>query len=109
MRGVKNITYVEDSGPLVHIDKHDLPDLDDLMLEVYAWYVDEGLIYPDESDDEPTRIPYADHEAEIGYFRKDPSNFGDFAWMLGTVPMDDEGQPLGRAARGAFMGVYFRG
>lgn len=113
-----NVWPIEYSGPLVRIDKHDLPDLDDLMLDVlmhpdiyaeaiYEW---EPALYPwGTADDVPTSIPsYSRGEAVVGYFRKNPCACGDgHGFDLGEVGMDDEGNPVGKAARGAFLGVYF--
>jgi hypothetical protein len=106
---------IEESGPLVKIDKRNLPDLDDLMLDILmrpevhqdALYEWEPLVYG-VTDDIPTRIPSAYGEGLVGYYRKNPCACGDgHGFDLGEVPMDDDGKPVGRAARGAFMGVYF--
>lgn len=105
-----NIWPIEYSGPLVRIDKHNLPDLDDLMLDILAdqdtqmevrfWWYDE---------DPATSVPRASAgEAEVGFYRKNPCACGDgHGFDLGYVSMDDDGKPVGKAARGAFMGVYF--
>lgn len=114
-----NVWLIESSGPLVRIDKHNLPDLDDVMLEVLMHPdVHDELVYEWEpvstswgsSDDVPTYMPGYSRggEPRVGYFRKNPCACGDgHTFDLGEVPMDDDGRPVGKAARGAFLGVYF--
>lgn len=111
MNAALTIWPIDGSGPLVRIDKHDLPDLDDLMLEIFAhpevqcevryWWYD---------DDPATCIPGGSAgEAEVGFFRKNPCACGDgHTFDMGYVGMDDEGNAVGSAARGAFLGVYFQ-
>lgn len=105
----KGIDHIEESGPLVRLDRHNLPDLDALMLEVYAWCVSEDLIYPDEGGDDPTSIPEANGEAQVGWFRKNPCACGnDHTFDMDELLLDDDGEPLDvRRRRGAFFGVYF--
>lgn len=126
MNGVKNIVGIEETGPLVHLDMKNLPDLDALMLDVYAWAVAEDMEMPYEDrysyewegklreygGDRRTRIPdggYSTGEAVVGYFRKNPCVCGeDHAFDMDEVPTDEDGKPVGSGARGAFLGVYFR-
>ncbi|KEP72869.1 hypothetical protein HR12_39510 [Microbacterium sp. SUBG005] len=112
---------IEESGGLVRIDRHNLPDLDELMLDVLMdrdvrerlseqW---EDQIYPGGEHDRPTAIPYCDRwyrgEAEVGYFRTNPCTCGEeHQFDLGTVQTDEEDQPIGKSGRGAFLGVWFR-
>lgn len=118
---IKKFWPIEEAGGLARIDRHNLPDLDDLMLEVLMlpetrealdeqW---EDQVYPGGENDRPTAVPYCDRwhrgEAEIGYFRTNPCMCGEeHTFDLGTVEMDENGEPMGGAARGAFLGVYFR-
>lgn len=110
---------IEESGPLVRIDKHKLPDLDDLMLDVLTTpgIVDRNReIWEDAADDgedRPTSIPDTDTwylgEALVGFYRTNPCTCGEeHQFDMAEVPMDGDGQPLGAAARGAFLGVFFR-
>ena len=114
---------IEEAGGLVRIDRHNLPDLDDLMLEVLSipeiaernaerWHdaFDDGREY---AQDRATSIPDTDNwsggESVVGFYRTNPCSCGDdHTFDMGEVPMDDDGNPTGRAARGAFLGVYFR-
>lgn len=104
-----NVWPIEYSGPLVRVDKHNLPDLDDLMLDILAdpevraevtlhWVEEDG----------PTTVMDGRGEGEVGFYRKNPCACGDgHTFDMGYVRMDDAGNPVGKAARGAFMGVYF--
>lgn len=112
---------IEESGGMVVIDRHNLPDLDDLMLDVLMhpevrealeeqW---EDQIYPGAESDRATAVPYYDRwhrgEATVGFFRTNPCTCGEeHSFDLGTVEADDDLRPVGRAARGAFLGVWFR-
>jgi hypothetical protein len=126
MKGVKNIAGIEESGPLVHLDKHHLPDLEDLMLDVWAWafgrepeiayderysWVAEDGSTVEGGGDLPTHIPNGwPHrtEAAVGYYRKNPCVCGDgHSFDMFELETDDEGNPVGSASRGAFLGVYF--
>lgn len=108
MSAALNVWPIEYSGPLVRIDKHNLPDLDDLMLDILSdpeLHSDLGPYWV-ENDIATAVTNYG--EARVGYFRKNPCACGDgHRFDMGEVPMDDDGNPIGKAARGAFMGVYF--
>lgn len=108
MSAALEVWPIEYSGPLIKIDKHNLPDLDDLMLDVLATLSFETEMRWDWEDDAVTRIAGDWSEASVGFYRKNPCACGDgHGFDLGYVGMDDEGKPVGKAARGAFMGVYF--
>lgn len=105
---------IEDSGPLVRVDHHNLPDLDDLMLDMLAHPDLADQLHDDwewvtEGEDPVTRIPGAyNHEAMVGWYRTNPCICGEgHRFDMDTVNSDDDGRPLGKAARGAFMGVHF--
>jgi hypothetical protein len=108
MSAALNVWPIEYSGPLVRIDKHNLPDLDDLMLDILAHEeVQSDLRWHWAEHDIATAVTNYG-EAEVGFFRKNPCACGDnHTFDLGGVGMDDDGNPVGKAARGAFMGVYF--
>lgn len=112
---------IEDAGGLVRIDRHNLPDLDQLMLDVLMHpEVRERLIeqweeqtYPGFEEDRPTAIPDYDRwhggEAQIGFYRTNPCTCGyEHSFDLASVEMTDDGDPMGKGARGAFMAVYLR-
>lgn len=129
MSAYLGIDHIVDSGPLVRIDHHNLPDLDMLMLDVYAWQVAEDVIQPWEEPysyehegktvawggDEPTRVEGTWYTRGDGlmvrWLRKNPCACGDEH----TFDMDDLGydenaklgRPTTKRIRGAFMGVYF--
>ncbi|UAJ78347.1 hypothetical protein IT072_13880 [Leifsonia sp. ZF2019] len=104
-----NVWSIEYSGPLVRIDKHNLPDLDDLLLDILAHPETQSeLRWHWVESDPATALHSRGGEAHVGYFRKNPCACGDnHTFDLGEVGMDEDGNPVGRAARGAFMGVYF--
>jgi len=127
------IDQIEESGPLVRLDRHALPDLDDLLLDVLAHQRAERLGYDPYDEpwwdgdrytitdpergrtynvggDRATSIPGCEMpgEASVGFYRKNPCACGeDHSFDMAEVPMDDDGSPAGRAARGAFLGVHF--
>lgn len=107
MSALKAIHTIEDYGPVIRIDKHNLPDLDDLLLEAlgheetgddWAW-----------RNDEPTRIAEGSREARVQHFHMDPCPCGgdEHGWHLGIVSEDDDGMPLDPNLRGVWLGVWF--
>lgn len=101
------LSHIEYSGPLVRLDRNALPDLDTLLLDIYA---DPALSHETRADmeeDWPTRLP-GGAEGRVGVYRKNPCACGGgHGFELGEVDMDDDGIPVGRAARGAFLGIWF--
>lgn len=113
--------HIEDAGGMVRIDRHNLPDLDDLMLEVLMhpdvretldeqW---EEQLWPGSEEDRATAIPHCDSwyrgEAEVGCYRTNPCTCGEeHSFDMAPVEMSEDGTPTGKGARGSFMAVYFR-
>ncbi|MDR6691355.1 hypothetical protein J2X55_002267 [Microbacterium sp. 1154] len=105
---------IEDSGPLVRIDHHNLPDLDELMLDVLMHpdmrdQLEDDWSWVTEGEDVPTRFAGAyKPEAMVGWYRTNPCTCGEeHSFDMGSVDSDDDGLPVGKAARGAFMAVHF--
>lgn len=99
--------YVLDEGQVVaRIDKHNLPDLDDLALEVLDAAIDEGAWWLEdvEWDDAPTRIT-SGSEPVIRHRRISPCSCGDHSWHMDWVSEDENGMPNGTDARGSFLAV----
>lgn len=112
---------IEEAGGLVRIDRHNLPDLDDLMLDVLMhpevrerleeqW---EEQTWPGDEEDRATAVPDCDRwyggEAVIGFYRTNPCTCGEeHSFDMASVDMSEDGEPTGRGARGSFMAVFFR-
>jgi len=112
MNGIKTIDAIQESGPLVHLDKNHLPDLDDLMIDVLVWQGGQNRFdeWDTDAGDFPTQIfdSYYYREASVGWYRKNPCACGDeHKFDMDSVAFDDDFVPQGPAARGAFVGVYF--
>lgn len=114
MSAIKKLWPIEESGPLVRMDSRNMPDLDDLMLEILQHAELRDVLSDDwqwvmEGEDVPTRIPTGyKREPEVGWFRTNPCVCGEgHTFDLAGVPVGDDGKPVGRGARGAFMAVYF--
>lgn len=121
----KKIWHMEDSGPLARIDHRNLPDLDDLMLELAAWsitedpeyfgddrftYVDYNGVERAGGGDRPTRVASGydrGGEAKVGWMRTNPCTCGgEHSFDLVEVTTEDGARPDGKAGRGTFMAVY---
>lgn len=106
MSAVKRL-YVLDEGQIVaRIDKRELPDLDDVLLEMLAGAVDEGanFIEDDLWDDIPSRLGMPG-QADVRHRRISPCFCGDHGWHMDWVREDEDGMPSGSDGRGAFLAV----
>lgn len=108
MAGARAIRRLMEGQVLARLDWRDLPDLDDLALEVLASPDEADGLWWEWEDDYPTRISGGDHptanagEARVGWFRTSPCWCGEHGWHLDALGDD---RPQTPAGRGAFMGV----
>ncbi len=112
MSAIKRLEVLDEGQVFARIDKHDLPDLDQVVLEIYAGLVASGSmasLEDDQWDDEPTRISTWDggREARVSHRRISPCFCGDHGWHLDSVHEDENGMPDRPDGRGAFLAVMF--
>lgn len=106
MTATKRIASLDEGGIFARLDKHVLPDLDDVLFEMLEHRRDEDYwIGDDWEDDVPTRI--ARGEADVRHLRISPCYCGDHGWHIDTVHEDEDGMPDRKDGRGAFLGVMF--
>lgn len=106
MSATKRIASLDEGGIFARIDKHELPDLDDVLLEMVEHRRDEEEWgYFDWQDDIPTRVGYG--EATVGHHRISPCWCGDHGWHIDPVHEDQDGMPDRPSGRGAFLAVMF--
>lgn len=106
MSAVKRL-YVLDEGQVVaRIDKRELPDLDDVLLEMLAGALDEGAYFIEEGqfEDWPSRLGMVS-EASVRHRRISPCYCGDHGWHMDWVHEDENGMPDCADSRGAFLAV----
>jgi hypothetical protein len=106
MSATKRIETLDEGGIFARIDKHVLPDLDDVLLEMieHRRYQDGWDDWDDE--DQPTMISRT-AEATVKHKRISPCFCGDHGWHLDWVHEDEEGMPDRSDGRGAFLAVTF--
>ena len=112
MSAVKRLILLDEGQLLARIDKHNLPDLDDVLLEMADGAIDEGMYWMEDVHelDEPTRLTSADvryAEASVRHRRISPCFCGDHGWHLDSVHEDEDGMPDRKSGRGAFLAVMF--
>ena len=102
----KRIAMLDEGQIFARIDKHELPDLDAVLLEMLEYAADEtdSSFYWAIEDDEPTRLGMAG-QASVKHRRISPCSCGDHGWHLDWVREDEDGMPNRSDGRGAFLAV----
>lgn len=109
MSAAKRIAPLDEGGIFARIDKHELPDLDDVLLEMLIDAHSEPIYWAegDQWDDVPTRFMSSQQEADVRHLRISPCFCGEHGWHIDTVHEDEDGMPDRPSGRGAFLGVMF--
>lgn len=106
MNAAKRIEVLDEGGIFARIDKHILPDLDDVLFEMAEYLRDRNdWTVLDWDDDLPTRV--GNGEPTIGHHRISPCWCGDHSWHIDPVHEDEDGMPDRPSGRGAFLAVMF--
>lgn len=114
MSAVKRLMVLDEGQVVARVDKHLLPDLDEVLLEMYSEIVKDphGQMYwlaDEQEEDHPTRITSSTWalEARVNHRRISPCFCGDHGWHLDSVHEDESGMPDRPDGRGAFLAVVF--